>query len=108
MTDEREERQEIEAYLNEHHLQSFLGDAVNTVVKERPKDPFVRLAEVLRASSQTSREIQGVKGRQILNSEALPALQVEISTIQVNTSLKNRQLFFLHFRRSESQPFRSR
>lgn len=86
MADEREERREIEAFLNEHHLQSFLGDAVNTVVKERPKDPLVRLAEVLRASSQTSREIQGVKGRQILNSEALPALQVEISTLQVNIS----------------------
>lgn len=81
--DDQEERREIEAYLNQHQLQSFLGDAVNNIVKERPGDPLVRLADVLRACSQTSRQIQGVKGRQVLSGEGLPALEVQVSTCQV-------------------------
>lgn len=80
---EEKERQEIEAYLNRHHLQDFLGDTVNDVVKERPKDPLVKLADALRACSDSSRQIQGVEGRQILNGEALPALELEIRTCQV-------------------------
>lgn len=83
MTEEEGERREIEEYLSHHHLQSFLGDAVNDVVKERPRDPLLRLGDALRASSEAFRQIQGVKSRQILNGEALPALQIEISTYQV-------------------------
>lgn len=88
MGDEEKERQEIEAYLNRHHLQAFLGDTVNDVVKERPKDPLIKLADALRACSDSSRKIQGVQGRQILNGEALPALEVEIRTCQVYYSIE--------------------
>lgn len=83
MADDPQERREIEEYLNQHHLQAFLGDVVNDLVKERPKDPLIRLADALRACSDSSKQIQGVRGRQILNGEALPALEVEISTCQV-------------------------
>lgn len=83
MADDQEERREIEAYLEQHHLQSFIGDAVNDIVKERPKDPLSQLGDALRACSEASRQIQKVHGRQILNGEALPALEVEIRTGQV-------------------------
>ncbi len=83
--DDQEERREIEAYLEQHHLQTFLGDAVNDIVKERPKDPLSKLGDALRACSDTSRQIQKVRGRQILNGEALPALEVEIRTGQVRS-----------------------
>ncbi|CAB1114153.1 unnamed protein product [Ectocarpus sp. CCAP 1310/34] len=82
MADDQEERREIEAYLKQHHLQTFIGDAVNEVVKERPKDPLSKLGDALRACSDASRQIQKVHGRQILNGEALPALEVEIRTGQ--------------------------
>lgn len=83
MGDEERERQEIEAYLDQHHLQAFLGDTVNDVVKQRPTEPLVKLAEALMACSDSSRQIQSVHGRHILNGEALPALEVEIRTCQV-------------------------
>lgn len=86
MADDQEERREIEAYLDQHQLQTFIGDAVNDIVKERPADPLVTLADALRACSDASRQIQKVRGRQILNGEALPALEIEILTSQVITS----------------------
>lgn len=85
MADDQEERREIEAYLGQHHLQTFIGDAVNDIVKERPKDPLSKLGDALRACSEVSRQIQRVHGRQILNGEALPALEIEIRTGQVCT-----------------------
>lgn len=86
MADDQEERREIEAYLDHHQLQTFIGDAVNDIVKERPADPLVTLADALRGCSDASRQIQKVNGRQILNGEALPALEVEILTSQVITA----------------------
>lgn len=86
MGSDQEDRREIEAYLDQHHLQAFIGDAVNDVVKERPQDPLVKLADALRACSDASRQIQKVQGRQILNGEGLPALEVEIRTGQVSLS----------------------
>lgn len=83
MADDQEERREIETYLDQHQLQTFIGDAVNDIVKERPTDPLVTLADALRGCSDASRQIQKVNGRQILNGEALPALEVEILTSQV-------------------------
>ncbi|CAM9795589.1 unnamed protein product [Scytosiphon promiscuus] len=82
MADEQDERREIEAYLEQHHLQGFIGDAVNDVVKDRPKDPLLALGDALRACSDASRQIQKVRGRQIFNGEAQPALEVEIRTGQ--------------------------
>lgn len=87
MADEQEERREIEVYLDQHHLQEFIGDAVNDIVQERPKDPLVKLADSLRSCSEASRQIQELRGRQILNGEALPALEVEILTGQVLATL---------------------
>ena len=89
MADEQEERKQIEEYLNHHHLQAYLNDAVNEIARERPRDPLLKLADVLRDSSDVSRKIQKVRGRQILNGEGLPALEVEIQTEQV-------QLLLLH------------
>lgn len=86
MEDEHEERREIEAYLEQHHLQTFIGDAVNDIVKERPKDPLLKLGDALRACSDASRQIQKVRGRQILNGEGLPALEVEVRTGQVRAN----------------------
>lgn len=84
MSDDQNERREIEAYLQEHQLESFLGDTVNKIVKERPDDPLARLGEALRTCSQAWQKVHRVKGREILNGEALPALQVEIRTYQVS------------------------
>lgn len=86
MGDDQEERIEIEAYLEQHHLQTFIGDAVNDIVKERPKDPLLKLGDALRACSDASRQIQKVRGRQILNGEGLPAVEVEVRTGQVRAN----------------------
>lgn len=83
MDNEQEERREIEEYLKEHHLQEYLNDAVNDIVKERPSDPLSKLADALKVCSEASRQIQKVRGREILNGKGLPALEVEIQIGQV-------------------------
>lgn len=92
MDNEQEERREIEEYLNGHHLQEYLNDAVNVIVKERPSDPLSKLADALRVCSEASRQIQKVRGREILNGEGLPALEVEIQIGQVCEKISSKNL----------------
>lgn len=94
MVDDQEERREIEAYLGQHHLQAFIGDAVNDIVKERPPDPLVKLGDALLACSDVTKQIQKVRGRQRLNGEGLPAVEIAIRTAQV--LLRDRCAFRYH------------
>ena len=74
------ERQIIETYMQEHGLETTLNDAVNTIVKTRPSDPYVKLGQSLLRSSETANAITGVTAREVLGGDGRPALEVEVTT----------------------------
>ncbi|KAJ1463168.1 enolase C-terminal domain-like protein [Pelagophyceae sp. CCMP2097] len=76
------ERAVIEQYLEEHGLETALNDVVNEVVKTRPEDPYIHMAEKIRGSSETANSIISVSAREILNGRGAPALEVEVMTQQ--------------------------
>ena len=74
------ERVVIETYLQEHGLETTLNDAVNAVVKARPRDPYVQLGKALLKASDGADAVAAVAAREILGSSGRPALEVEIET----------------------------
>ena len=72
------ERVVIETYLQEHGLETTLNDAVNAVVKARPRDPYVQLGKALLKASDGADAVSAVAAREILGSSGRPALEVEI------------------------------
>merc|ERR1719269_97306 len=60
------ERVVIETYLQEHGPETTLNDAVNAVVKARPRDPYVQLGKALLKPSD--------------GADAVAAVAVEIET----------------------------
>ena len=74
------ERLVIETYLQEHGLETTLNDAVNAVVKARPRDPYVQLGKALLKASDGADAVAAVVVREILGSSGRPALEVEIET----------------------------
>ena len=74
------ERVVIETYLQEHGLETTLNDAVNAVVKARPRDPYVQLGKALLNASDGADAIAAVAVREILGASGRPALEVEIET----------------------------
>ena len=54
------ERVVIETYLQEHGLETTLNDAVNAVVKARPRDPYVQLGKALLKASDGADAVAAV------------------------------------------------
>ena len=71
------ERVVIETYLQEHGLETTLNDAVNAVVKARPRDPYVQLGKALLKASDGADAVAAVAAREILGSSGRPALNCQ-------------------------------
>jgi len=74
------ERMEVEEYLKQHSLENVMNEIVNFIVRERPEDPFTVLADELRATSEFSRQILGVRARELIGTDGNPVLEAEIET----------------------------
>ena len=57
------ERVVIETYLQEHGLETTLNDAVNAVVKARPRDPYFQLGKALLKASDGADAVAAVAAR---------------------------------------------
>ena len=75
------ERVVIETYLQEHGLETTLNDAVNAVVKARPRDPYVQLGKALLKASDGADAVAAVAAREILGSSGRPALEVVVDRL---------------------------
>ena len=75
-------REEALAYLQKHSIKEAIDDVVNSVMKDRPDDPFVVLAESVAAKSVGAKGILDVVAREVLDSKGKPTVEVEVRTEQ--------------------------
>ncbi|TYZ57506.1 hypothetical protein PybrP1_004349 [[Pythium] brassicae (nom. inval.)] len=74
------ERDLVEAYLDEHSLESALNDALNDVVSTRPADPFTVLSALLYARATAQRGVFRVDVREVLDGIGAPTVLVRLHT----------------------------
>ena len=72
----------VESYLNEHALEKILNSVINQCVKERPQDPFVMMAALLKEHSSAKIGILSICGREVLDSSGTPTVEVTVTTQQ--------------------------
>ena len=75
-------REEALAYLQKYSIKEAIDDVVNSVMKDRPDDPFVVLAESVAAKSVGAKGILDVVAREVLDSKGKPTVEVEVRTEQ--------------------------
>ena len=71
--------QEVQAYLDQHKIQTTVEDAINACVKANAADPCLFMSQHL-ASKAGPETITGVKARQIFDSRGNPTVEVEVAT----------------------------
>jgi enolase len=76
----QQERAEVEGYLSTHQLEDSLNNIINKIVREKPLDPFVVMADLLKAKSPAQSGILNVFAREILNSKGIPTVEVDVTT----------------------------
>ena len=72
----------VESYLTEHSLEKILNSVINQCVKDRPQDPFVMMATLLKEHSSAKIGILSVCGREVLDSNGNPTVEVTVTTQQ--------------------------
>ena len=77
--DAAEEEQEVQAYLDQHKIQTTVEDAINACVKANAADPCLFMSQHL-ASKAGPETITAVKARQIFDSRGNPTVEVEVAT----------------------------
>ncbi|GMH73109.1 hypothetical protein TrRE_jg10871 [Triparma retinervis] len=55
---------------------------INELVKSRPEDPFLDLSQSVESKSPIANQIVRVNAREIMGSDGLPALEVEVETLR--------------------------
>ena len=71
--------QEVQAYLDQHKIQTTVEDAINACVKANAPDPCLFMSQHL--SSKAGPElITSVKARQIFDSRGNPTVEVDVHT----------------------------
>ena len=75
-------REETLAYLEKHSIKEAIDDIVNSVMKDKPDDPFVVLAESVAAKSVGPKGILDVMAREVMDSKGRPTVEVEVRTEQ--------------------------
>jgi enolase len=78
--DEMDERERIETYMHQHNMTQVLNAALNTVLRTKPNDPFMKMKDLLKQQSKSQRGILGLAARKIFTSNAVPALEVDVTT----------------------------
>ena len=71
--------QEVQAYLDQHKIQTTVEDAINACVKANAADPCLFMSQHL-ASKAGPETITAVKARQIFDSRGNPTVEVEVAT----------------------------
>merc|ERR1719240_1872835 len=71
--------QAVEAYLDQHKIQTAVEDAINACVKANATDPCLFMSQHL-ASKAAPETITGVKARQIFDSRGNPTVEVDVMT----------------------------
>eukprot|EP00965_Chrysotila_dentata_P235456 6200763-Pleurochrysis_carterae.AAC.4 len=71
--------QEVQAYLDQHKIQSLVEDAINSCVKAVAEDPCLHVSQFLAAKAQPEK-ITGMKARQIFDSRGNPTVEVDVIT----------------------------
>ena len=76
------QRKLVENYLQEHRLESILNSVINQCVKDRPQDPFVMMATLLKEHSSSKIGILSVIGREVLDCRGVPTVEATVVTQQ--------------------------
>jgi len=71
--------QEVQAYLDQHKIQTVVEDAINACVKANAADPCLHMSQTL-ASKAAPATIVGCKARQIFDSRGNPTVEVDLTT----------------------------
>ena len=71
--------QEVQAYLDQHKIQTTVEDAINACVKANAADPCLFMSQHL-ASKAGPETITAVKARQIFDSRGNPTVEVDVVT----------------------------
>ena len=71
--------QEVQAYLDQHKIQTTVEDAINACVKANAADPCLFMSQHL-ASKAGPETITTVKARQIFDSRGNPTVEVDVVT----------------------------
>ncbi|TMW57595.1 hypothetical protein Poli38472_003520 [Pythium oligandrum] len=74
------ERDLVEAYLQEHALETELNQVINQVVADRPEDPFLVLSSLLYVKATAKRGIVHVEVKEVLDGLGLPGILVRLHT----------------------------
>jgi len=79
MAQAAQSEQEVQAYLDQHKIQSVVEDAINACVKASAADPCLFMSQHLsvKANPET---ITAVKARQIFDSRGNPTIEVDVIT----------------------------
>ncbi len=76
------QRKLTEAYLAEHNLEAVLNAVINQCVKDRPADPFVSMATLLKEHSSAKIGVLSVLAREVLDATGVPTVEVTVTTQQ--------------------------
>ena len=76
------QRKLVENYLQEHRLEAILNSVINQCVKDRPQDPFVMMATLLKEHSSAKIGVLSVVGREVLDCRGLPTVEATVVTQQ--------------------------
>jgi len=71
--------QEVQAYLDQHKIQTIVEDAINACVKAVADDPCLHMSQTL-AAKAAPEKITGCKARQIFDSRGNPTVEVDVTT----------------------------
>jgi len=74
------ERQQVESYLQQHDLEAKLNEIINEVVKEKPENPFLDMAQRLEEAQGAQDEILNVEAVQTLNGKGFDTIEVRVTT----------------------------
>eukprot|EP00937_MAST-01D_sp_MAST-1D-sp2_P002164 g2164.t1 len=74
------ERKEVEDYLKQHSLEDAINEVINSIVKDKPVDPYVVLADMLKQRSQAQKGILSLKASEVLDPRGMPAIEVTLTS----------------------------
>ncbi|CAD8044068.1 unnamed protein product [Paramecium primaurelia] len=80
---------EVKAYIEQYKIEDIIKDAVNTILSQKPADPYTTFSQYFGKLSTPVIELDEVTGLEILNNELKPTIQL-IFTVQ----FKNQKLHF--------------
>ncbi|CAK92439.1 unnamed protein product (macronuclear) [Paramecium tetraurelia] len=78
---------EVKAYIDEYKMEDVIKDAVNTILSQKPADPYTTFSQYFGKLSTPVIELEDISGLEMLNNELKTSIQL-IFTVQ----FKNQKL----------------